>query len=65
LNAARLGLSTRFLEASFDVDTVEDLVRLAESRQELGDLCPNALTYLDERNLWRHLDAAAQGRVSG
>jgi len=65
LNAARRGLSTRFLEASFDVDTVEDLVRLAEFRQELGDLCPNTLTYLDERNLWRHLDAAAQGRVSG
>ncbi len=64
-SADRMGLSTRFLEASFDVDTVQDLVLLAESRQELGDLCPNTLTYLDERNLWRHLDAAAQGRVSG
>jgi hypothetical protein len=64
-SAARMGLSTRFLDASFDVDTVEDLVLLAESRRELGDLCPNALTYLDDHHLWRHLDAVAQDRVSG
>jgi glycosyltransferase A (GT-A) superfamily protein (DUF2064 family) len=64
-SAARMGLSTRFLDASFDVDTVEDLVLLAESRRELGDLCPNALTYLDDHQLWRHLDAVAQDRVSG
>ena len=64
-SAARLGLSTRLLEASFDVDTVQDLALLAEFRQELGDLCPRTLGYLDERNLWRHLEPAAQGSVSG
>jgi rSAM/selenodomain-associated transferase 1 len=64
-SATGMGLSTRLLEASFDVDTVEDLALLAASRQALGDLCPRTLGYLDEHDLWRHLEPAAQGRVSG
>lgn len=59
-NARKLGLSCLTLEPSFDLDTVEDLRRLAEARSgPPRDLCPRTLAYLDDHDLWRHLEGAA------
>jgi len=51
--AARLGLSVARLPAGFDVDRVEDLVRLAAVRHELvSNPCPRTLAFLDAHALW-------------
>ena len=52
-NAERLGLRSSVLGCSFDLDTADDLVRLAQARRcgEAG-LCPRTLAYLDENELW-------------
>ena len=55
--AAELGLRTRVLDPSFDIDTIEDLQALADActRPEIADLCEHTLEYIDEHDLWRHL----------
>jgi rSAM/selenodomain-associated transferase 1 len=51
--ASALGLRTQRLAPSFDMDTVADLVWLAEARaQGLADACPRTLAFLDQRGLW-------------
>jgi hypothetical protein len=52
-NAAALGLRTKLMEPSFDLDTVADLTELA-ARRERGDasLCPRTIGYLDELGAW-------------
>jgi rSAM/selenodomain-associated transferase 1 len=52
-NARELGLEALVLPPSFDLDTAQDLARLAEAR-ERGDatLCPLTLEYLDSNQLW-------------
>ena len=52
-NAASLGLSGSLLAPSFDLDTAEDLARLAEARKA-GDAgrCPRTLHYLDVNRFW-------------
>ncbi len=47
------GLTTGLLEPSFDIDTVDDLTRLAAARArgEAGP-CPRTIAYLDENELW-------------
>jgi hypothetical protein len=57
--ARHLGLTVRALAPHFDVDTVEDLRRLAEARSRGGALCPRTLAYLDQAGLWQHLRRAA------
>jgi len=53
-NAAAAGLSTRTLEASFDIDTIEDLGRLAAFREAPeAALCRLTFAYLDDHDLWR------------
>ena len=53
-NARRLGLRSRVLGESFDLDRIEDLRWLADARVAGGaSLCPNTLAYLDEHDLWR------------
>jgi rSAM/selenodomain-associated transferase 1 len=52
-NAERLGLRTCVAEASFDIDTVRDLCRLADARRAgITMLCPRTLAYLDDNALW-------------
>ena len=51
--ASALGLCARRLEPSFDIDTVQDLLRLAEARARgLARACPRTLEFLDARELW-------------
>jgi glycosyltransferase A (GT-A) superfamily protein (DUF2064 family) len=51
--ARGLGLRARVLAPSFDIDTVEDLARLAEAREHgLTRACPRTLAFLDARRLW-------------
>lgn len=52
-NAQALGLSTKLIASSFDLDTAADLVHLAAARGR-GDagLCPRLVAYLDENELW-------------
>jgi hypothetical protein len=51
--AARVGLSTRVLAPDFDLDTAEDLARLARARAGgRAGLCPHTLAYLDAQGLW-------------
>jgi rSAM/selenodomain-associated transferase 1 len=53
-NAGRLGLKTRLLEPSFDIDTVQDFAHLRRARASGGTgLCPRTIAYLDEGELWR------------
>jgi len=53
-NARLLGLKTRLLEPSFDIDTVQDFAHLARARETGGAaLCPRTLDYLDSGGLWR------------
>ena len=53
-NAASFGLTTREIEASFDIDTIEDLRHLQELRSGPGaTLCRLTLEYLDDHDLWR------------
>jgi hypothetical protein len=55
-NAASLGLTTRLLEPSFDIDTIEDLRRLSELRSDAEtSLCRLTLAYLTDRDLWRRV----------
>jgi rSAM/selenodomain-associated transferase 1 len=56
-NAAELGLTTRVLEPSFDIDRARDLAWLARARagpasETVTELCPAALAYLDAEHLW-------------
>jgi hypothetical protein len=52
-NAAQLGLRTHVLGESFDIDTGDDLTRLAAARDQGGaTLCPRTIAYLDENGLW-------------
>jgi rSAM/selenodomain-associated transferase 1 len=59
-NATALGLSTRIIEPSFDLDTAADLVRLERARSN-GEtvLCPRLLGYLDAHDLWPRPQATA------
>ncbi|MCG8590948.1 MAG: TIGR04282 family arsenosugar biosynthesis glycosyltransferase [Proteobacteria bacterium] len=57
-NARAAGLRTHSLATSFDLDTVEDLRRLAAARERGdADSCPRLLDYLDEQRLWPHTSA--------
>ena len=56
-NAAALGLRAALQTASFDVDTANDLKRLAAARwgpraAHVADLCPRTLSFLDAEDLW-------------
>jgi len=56
-NAAALGLRTEVQSASFDLDTANDLNRLAAARSGpsascVADLCPRTLSFLDAEGLW-------------
>jgi len=56
-NAAALGLRAEVQPASFDLDTAEDLVRLAAARSGprgtcVAELCPRTLAFLDAEGLW-------------
>jgi rSAM/selenodomain-associated transferase 1 len=50
--AANIGLRTQLLAPRFDIDTVEDLHRLAAVRGRAGALCPRTLALLDAKQLW-------------
>jgi rSAM/selenodomain-associated transferase 1 len=66
VSAERLGLRTRLLDACFDLDTVRDLRWLAEARAgAAAALCSRTLAYLDERDLWQHLESPAHDGGSG
>jgi rSAM/selenodomain-associated transferase 1 len=53
-NAASIGLTTRRLEPSFDIDTIEDLRHLESLRNGPGAIrCRLTLEYLDDHDLWR------------
>lgn len=56
--AAERRLRVARLEPSFDLDTVGDLVWLAQARAR-GDAlpCPRTLAFLDQMGLWRHVRA--------
>ena len=61
-NAAALGLTSQVQQASFDIDTAEDLVWLARARsgpacEAVTRLCPKALAYLDTANLWPEIES--------
>jgi len=61
MGAKRIGLSSVRLDPSFDIDTIADLRHLAEGRTRgLAPRCPRTLRYLDERDLWRHLEGVAR-----
>jgi len=56
-NAAALGLRAEVKPASFDLDSAEDLVRLAAARAgargpRVAELCPRTLAFLDAQALW-------------
>lgn len=56
-NAAALGLRAQLQPASFDVDTANDLNRLAAAREGPGasyvsKMCPRTLSFLDAEDLW-------------
>jgi rSAM/selenodomain-associated transferase 1 len=52
-HARALGLRYRRLTPGFDVDTIEDIGRLALARREKPTLpCPHTLRYLDEHRIW-------------
>lgn len=51
--AARQGLQVRLLDACFDIDTVQDLRRLAALRDRPeASRCARSLAYLDAEHLW-------------
>jgi rSAM/selenodomain-associated transferase 1 len=51
--ADQLGLRSAVLAPRFDIDTVDDLRRLAALRgQRLAALCPRTFEYLDANRLW-------------
>lgn len=55
--AQRLGLTAQLLEASFDLDRIEDLRELKNlhaSKKKAA--CPRTLAYAEQNNLWRFLD---------
>jgi rSAM/selenodomain-associated transferase 1 len=57
--AARRGLRTLCLAPGFDLDTVGDLAWLAAARARGDTLpCPRTLEFLDQSDLWRHVQAA-------
>lgn len=52
-NARTRGLRCQRLAPGFDIDTIEDLGRLAAERREKHSLpCPRTLRFLDEHRLW-------------
>jgi len=56
-NASALGLRAEVQRASFDLDTANDLSRLAAARSGpsaacVAELCPRTLSFLDEQGLW-------------
>lgn len=52
-NAARLGLHADVVGKSFDIDTGDDLARLARARdQGMTTLCPRTIAWLDANELW-------------
>ena len=52
-NARRLGLRPHVLPPSFDLDTAEDFLCLAEARARgCANLCPRTLAFLDKNDLW-------------
>jgi hypothetical protein len=57
--AVMRGLTTARLADGFDLDTVDDLVWLAQARAR-GDMlpCPRTLAFLDEHGLWRYAPGA-------
>ncbi len=51
--ARELGLRTRVLDETFDLDSVDDLALLAAARERGDtDACPRTLAYLDARGAW-------------
>lgn len=62
--ATELGLSARRLAPLFDLDTVQDLAALRAARRDRAALpCPRTLAFLDEHDLWRHLDSPTRART--
>ncbi len=59
------GRAHRLLGAGFDLDTVDDLARLADWRRD-GDasLCPRTLAWLDDHGSWPDAPGPAQRRGS-
>jgi glycosyltransferase A (GT-A) superfamily protein (DUF2064 family) len=54
--ASSLGLTTRVLEETFDLDTADDLLLLARSRDQIDThACHRTLAHLDDRDLWSRL----------
>jgi rSAM/selenodomain-associated transferase 1 len=56
-NAAALGLRAEVGRPSFDIDTADDLARLAAERvgadsASIAALCPRTLAFLDAEHLW-------------
>jgi rSAM/selenodomain-associated transferase 1 len=52
-NASALGLRAELVTASFDLDSAQDLARLAAWRTRGDpDMCPRLLRYLDEIGAW-------------
>jgi hypothetical protein len=59
--AEELGLRAHLQQASFDIDTVEDLgllaaVRSGPQRQSVTILCPRTIAYLDSERLWPEIE---------
>lgn len=50
--ARALGLTTAVARAGFDLDTVEDLHRLAVVRERVAHQCARTLAFIDRRGLW-------------
>lgn len=54
--ARELGLRTRVLDPTFDLDTAEDLATLARRRGEIdAHACHRTLAFLDDRDLWSRI----------
>jgi glycosyltransferase A (GT-A) superfamily protein (DUF2064 family) len=56
-NAAALGLRAKVAQPSFDIDSADDLARLAAERASadstsIAALCPHTLAFLDAERLW-------------
>ncbi len=50
--ARGLGLTTAVAAAGFDLDTIDDLRRLAGVRERVAHLCARTLDFIDRRGLW-------------
>lgn len=51
-NARRLGLRTRLVPETPDLDTAADLALLVRRRTDAAELCPQTLAFLDEHDFW-------------